>query len=214
MVERYAHLAFDPSEPLPGHVPNPVLVRDASREATARTRSELPDDARLLVLCVGSEGAPSRRWPARHWASLIAAARDAWPDLLPVLVGDASDREFATEVSALAGGRTRNLCGRQTIADALATVSQAAAVVSHDCGLMHAAAAFGRPLVAVFGPTDPRFSPPRSPHARVEWLHQECSPCNAPTCRYDHGRCTSGVRPESVLASLRAVMRPTPRHIG
>jgi heptosyltransferase-2 len=213
VVERFAHLAFDASHPLPGQVPNPTLLRDDRREAAARAHARLADDAPLLVLCVGSENAPSRRWPARHWAALIAQAAEEWPALQPVLVGDAADRGYATEIAALSGQAPRNLCGEQSLADTIALLAQAEAVVTHDIGLMHVAAAYARPMVAVFGPTDPRFSPPRSARAKVQWLHQECSPCNAPTCRFGHGQCMSGVRPDSVTASLRTAMRFATRDI-
>ncbi|MFN7642140.1 MAG: lipopolysaccharide heptosyltransferase II [Burkholderiales bacterium] len=212
-VERFAHLAFDASQPLPGHVPNPVMSRDEVCEAGAHARAGLAADARLMTLCVGAEAGPSRRWPARHWASLIAIAAREWPGLTPVLIGDAADRAFATEIAALSGGAIPNLCGRQSLGDAVALIAQSEAVVAHDCGLMHVAAAYSRPMVAVFGPTDPRFAPPRSPRAKVEWLHEACSPCNDPVCRYAHGRCTSGVRPESVFASLRAAARFPSRDI-
>ena len=106
-----------------------------------------------------------------------------------------------------------NLCGQQSLTDAIALLAQAEAVVSHDCGLMHVAAAYDRPMVAVFGPTDPRFAPPRSPRARVEWLHTECSPCNAPECRFGHGRCTAAVTPDSVFAALRAATRFVAREV-
>ena len=212
-VERFAHLAFDASHPLPGQVPNPVLAHDAARESAARLRAGLQPETRLLVLCVGAEAGPSRRWPARHWASLIAIAGAEWPGLRPVLIGDPGDRAFATEIAALSGGTALNLCGQQSLGDAIALLARADAVVSHDCGLMHVAAAYARPMVAVFGPTDPRFAPPRSPRAKVEWLHEACSPCHDPVCRYGHGRCTSGVRPESVFASLRAAARFPSRDI-
>jgi heptosyltransferase-2 len=212
-VERFAHLAFDASQPLPGHVPNPSLARDPRREAGALARAGLAPDARVVALCVSTDDGPSRRWPARHWASLVAALGDEWPERQLVLLGGAADRGFATEVAAMSGGAALNLCGVQPLADTIATIAQADAVVAHDCGLMHVAAAYSRPMVAVFGPTDPRFAPPRSARARVEWLHQECSPCNAPTCRFSHGQCMAGVRPESVLASLQAVARLATRDV-
>jgi heptosyltransferase-2 len=212
-VERFAHLAFDASQPLPGHVSNPALVRDGQREAAALARAGLAPDARVVALCVGSDDGPSRRWPARHWATLVSTLADEWPELHPVLLGGPGDREFATEIAAMSGGGALNLCGVQPLADTIATIAQAEAVVAHDCGLMHVAAAYTRPMVAVFGPTDPRFAPPRSPRARVEWLHQECSPCNAPTCRYAHGQCMAGVRPESVFSSLQAAARLATRDV-
>ena len=212
-VERFAHLAFDPSQPLPGHVPNPVLERDPLREAAAFARAGLAPDTRLVALCVAAEDGPSRRWPARHWASLVAAMTAGWPAHRMVLLGAPADRGFATEIAAMSGGAALNLAGALPLADTIATIARSEAVVSHDCGLMHVAAAYSKPMVAVFGPTDPRFSPPRSPRARVEWLHQECSPCDAPVCRLVHGRCLAGVRPESVLASLESATRLAARDV-
>lgn len=212
-VERFAHLAFDASQPLPGQVPNPVLERNTGREALARQRAGLTGSTRLMALCVAAEDGPSRRWPARHWASLISLAMLAFPGLRPVLLGSQADRDFATEIAALSGGVARNLCGIASLVDTIALVAQAEAVVAHDCGLMHVAAAYSRPMVAVFGPTDPRFAPPRSSRAKVEWLHQSCGTCTEPLCLTLHGRCTVGIRPEVVLASLKATARLASRDI-
>ena len=213
LVERFAHLAFDASQPLPGHVPNPVLARDPAREAAARARAGLSSDSRLLAMCVGSEDGPSRRWPPRHWASLLATVAQSWPSMHPVLLGGPQDREFATEVATLSGGVPKNLCGRLSLTDTLACIAQSEAVVAHDCALMHVAAAYSRPMVAVFGPTDPRFSPPRSSRAKVEWLHADCGGCTRPVCVTSHGECTTAIRPESVFASLYTVTRLGAGHL-
>jgi len=213
LVERFAQLAFDPAHPLPGQVPNPVLRRDPGAEASARMRAGVAPDAALLVMCLGSELGENRRWPARHVASLAAMAVAEWPEADIVLLGDARDRPGATEIAALSGQRLRNLCGELSLADEIALLAQADAVVSNDSGLMHVAAAYGRPLVALYGPSDPRFAPPRTARARVEWLRLECSPCHEPTCRFGHNRCMSDIRPETVFAQLRQSMQITRRDI-
>ncbi|HYF57430.1 MAG TPA: lipopolysaccharide heptosyltransferase II [Burkholderiaceae bacterium] len=206
-VERFALLAFDPAHPPPGPVPDPVLRRDPRAEAAALDRAGLAPGTRLLALCVAADGARRRRWPARHWASLIALAAAACPELEPVLVGDAADRAFATEIAALSGRPLRNLCGRQPLGDAIATLAQAEAVAAHDCGLMHVAAAYSRPMVAVFGPTDPRWAPPRSARARVQWLAGGCRACDATACGAGQARCTAGVAPGAVFRALLGTMR-------
>lgn len=210
LVEHYARLAFAPREPLPGPMPAPRLLRRRERERAVRTAFNLPDRAPLLVLCPGSGQGPAHRWPTRHFASLANLLADEWPEAELVVLGSASDRLIGTEIAALSGQSIRNLAGETSVADALAIVSQAGGVVSGDSGLMHLAAAFGRPQVAVFGPTDPRHTPPRSPRARVEWLHLACSPCFQRDCPLGHHDCLGRVTPQSVFDSLSRAIRFEP----
>jgi heptosyltransferase-2 len=213
IAERFAHLAFDPSKPLPMRLPNPSLTRRKHLDRSVMARLGLVDAKPILALCIGIEGKPSRRWPARRWAALISLAADAWPELAPVLLGSAADRSFATEVAALSGRRCLNLCGRHSLTELMAVLSQAEAVVTHDIEPMHLAAAYGRPMVAIFGPTDPRLNPPRSPLAKVEWLHHACSPCNQAQCRFGHGDCLSEISAEQVFDSLRRQFQSISRDI-
>ena len=86
-------------------------------------------------------------------------------------------------------------------------IGAASGVVSNDSGLMHVAAALARPQVAVFGSSDPRHTPPRSPRARVEWLHLECSPCFERTCPLGHLNCLNQISPAAVFDALKKAMR-------
>lgn len=207
MVEFYARLAFDPKAPLPASIPNPVLARQPARERAARARVGLGAADPLLVLCPGAEYGDAKRWPARHYAALASLAAIEWPETTIVLLGSARERALATEIAALSGQEVRNLCGETRLDEALALIATAAGVVSNDSGLMHVAAAYGRPQVAVFGSSDPRHTPPRSPRARVEWLHLECSPCFERTCPLGHTNCLNQVSPAAVFESLRKAMR-------
>jgi len=213
VAERFAHLAFDPSKPLPVRLPNPSLTRRKDLDRSLMARLGLTAGAPVLALCVGIEGKPSRRWPARRWAALISLAADTWPGLEPVLLGGIADRSFATEVAALSGRRCRNLCGRHSLSESMAVLAQAEAVVTHDIEPMHLAAAYGRPMVAIFGPTDPRLNLPRSPSAKVEWLHHACSPCDEAHCRFGHGDCLSEISSEHVFDSLRRQLQSISRDI-
>jgi heptosyltransferase-2 len=212
-AERFISLAFDGTQPMLGGVADPALVRRPAREAEVRRTIHLSDSTGLLVLCVDDGGHRNRRWPVRHWAGMIAMMNHRWPLLMPVAIGSAKMRDFATEVMAMAGASGRNLCGQLGASDQVALVAQAEAVVAQDNELMHVAAAFGRPLAGVFGPTDPRIAFPRSPRARVEWLRLACSPCEDSTCRFGHAQCMEDLRPEQVCASLHTALRLTPRDV-
>ena len=89
-----------------------------------------------------------------------------------------------------------------SLVEAMALIAAARGVVSNDSGLMHVAAAFGLPQVAVFGSTSPEHTPPLNPRARVLWLKDElrldCAPCFDRVCRFGHTRCLTGVTPQRV----------------
>ena len=207
MVEFYAQLAFEPRHPLLASIPNPALARQSDRESAVLARYGISANEPLIVLCPGAEFGPAKRWPARHFGALASMVCAEWPEANIVLLGSTQERALATEIAALSGQPLKNLCGETSLAEALALIAQASGVVSNDSGLMHVAAAYGRPQVAVFGSSDPRHTPPRSPRAQVQWLHLECSPCFQRECPLGHTNCLNQILPMTVFESLRRAMR-------
>ncbi len=210
MVEFYADLAAAPGlngEPGPDPAADPILMRDPQRERKAREKQGLQPHDPLILLCPGAEFGPAKRWPTRHFAALASLAAFEWPEATVALIGSAKERTLATEIAALSGQDLRNLCGETSLTDALALIASAQGVVSNDSGLMHVAAAYHRPQVAVFGSSDPRHTPPRSPRAQIEWLHLPCSPCFERTCPLGHTNCLNKLAPASVFESLKKAMK-------
>ncbi len=187
MREHYARLAdapgFAPRDPLAA----PQLAFDAAH--VAATQAKFGVAAPYVVLCPGAEYGPAKRWP--HFAEL--AARLERP---VILLGSRND------ASAAEGIPGKNLVGETTLDEAIDLIAGAERVVSNDSGLMHVAAALGRPLVAIFGSSSPERTPPQSPAARVLWLKLECSPCYQRVCPLGHLRCLREISVEQVLAEL------------
>ena len=117
-------------------------------------------------------------------------------------------------MEAADAGRCLNLAGKTSLADAFALSAGARAVISNDSGLMHLAAAFGVPQVALFGSSSPLHTPPLNDNARVIWLKDapayqpplDCSPCIERECPLGHTRCLVDIRPEAVIAALSGNM--------
>ncbi|GAB4565415.1 MAG: lipopolysaccharide heptosyltransferase II [Rhizobacter sp.] len=153
----------------------------------------------------GAEYGPAKCWPASHYAELARALHQAH-GLPVVLLGSGKEAALCDEISQAAPGACRVLAGKTSLIDAMALIAAARGVVSNDSGLMHVAAAFGVPQVAVFGSTSPEHTPPLNDKARVLWLKDElqldCSPCFDRVCRFGHTRCLTGVPATRVQAAL------------
>ena len=146
--------------------------------------------ARYAVLCPGAEYGPAKRWP--YFAEL--SKRMSPP---AVVLGAAKDRQ-----EGIAG---TDLTGKTTLDEAIALIAGADFAVSNDSGLMHVAAALGRPQVALFGSSSPEHTPPQSAAARVLWLRIECSPCYQRECPLGHFRCMKEMGVEMVLDQLKTI---------
>lgn len=161
------------------------------------------------IFAPGAEYGPAKRWPASNFA--VLAERLALP---VVLLGSAKESdlcgEIAHAVNAVKPGQCLNWAGRTTLDQALAAIAAAKAMVSNDSGLMHVAAAFGIPQVAIFGSSSPLHTPPLNPQAQVVWLKNDasyqppldCAPCFERTCPLGHMRCLVDIQPDDVLNYL------------
>ena len=200
IAQRYAALALSRGQALEPPLPVPFLrVDEAARRATL-DKFGLDRSRPVAVLCPGAEFGPAKRWPPRYFAELAQgfAARGcaAW------LVGSAGDRAIGAEIAGAATGACRNLCGETTLTEAIDLLASAAVVVSNDSGLMHVAAALGRPLVALYGSSSPAFTPPLSASARILKLDLACSPCFQRVCPLGHFNCMLQLTPDRVLAAV------------
>lgn len=152
--------------------------------------------AGYYVFAPGAEFGPAKRWPASHFAELARSL--AMP---VVLLGSSKEAALCEEISAGAPGRCLNYAGKTTLTQALCVIAAAKSVVSNDSGLMHVAAAFGVPQVAVFGSSSPLHTPPLNDRAHVLWLKSDpayappldCAPCFARECPLGHTRCLNDI---------------------
>lgn len=156
-----------------------------------------------VVMAPGAEYGPAKRWP--HFGGLAAIL-----DRPVVLLGSGKEAPLCDAILAQAPQRCRNLAGRTSLLEAFALIAGAAGVVSNDSGLMHVAAAFGVPQVALFGSSSPLHTPPLNERARIVWLKQDpdyrppldCSPCFQRECPLGHFRCLDDVSPQRVADLL------------
>jgi len=203
-VQRFVMLGAAPTAQAPAVEPPrfDVKVTDV-QSAMQLLKVQKTAQRKVLALCPGADFGPARQWPTVHYAELgRQLAREGW-DIW--LFGSDKDRAITDGVAATCKVVT-NLVGRTTLAQAVDLMSLADAVVSNDSGLMHIAAALDRPLVALYGSTDPRIRPPLNARHQVVSLGLSCSPCNRPECPLGTTACLVDMPVERVAEALRAVL--------
>ena len=190
----------------------PRLQLDAASLQAALAKAGLGRGG-FWAFAPGAEYGPAKRWPVDHYAALAKALHGA-DGTLVALLGSPGEAALCEEIADAAPGACRVLAGKTSLLEAMALIAASRGLASNDSGLMHVAAGFGVPQVAVFGSTSPLHTPPLNPQARVLWLKDElgleCMPCFDRTCRFGHYRCLTEVAPERALAALRdaALGRP------
>jgi len=198
LMQRYAALAG----PLPATLPQPRLASTIEQQRAVRLALNLPLDAVPIIFCPGAEYGPAKRWPARHFAAL--ARLIATPQNPVWLVGSGKDAAVGDEIAAASTGAALNLCGLSTLEQAIDLLASARYVVSNDSGLMHVAAALGRPLTALYGSSSPGYTPPLSSCATIVSRNLPCNPCFKRECPLGHFDCMNGITPQQVAATITA----------
>jgi heptosyltransferase II len=199
MAQRYAALA-DAAHAPPAVLPDVRLSIDAIARSATLARLGLDTKRPVAALCPGAEYGPAKRWPPQYFAEL--GRRLATRGLAVWLIGSPRDEALGAEIATLSEGACRNLCGRTTLDEAVDLLASSALVISNDSGLMHVAAAVGKPVVALYGSSSPRFTPPLSAAAKIVRLDMPCSPCFERVCPLGHFNCMMQLTPDRVSAAI------------
>ena len=200
MADRFAALALPADTPLPASLPRPSLLSTSEHQQQLLTRLGIDPSKPAIAFCPGAEYGPAKRWPERHFATLARLLTTRGYAIW--LVGSPKDHAVAETISNDAAGLCTNFCGKTDIAEATDLLAAARLVVTNDSGLMHVAAAVGRPVVALYGSSSPLFTPPLSADARIVTLNIECSPCFKRTCPLGHLKCLNDLSPERVFTEI------------
>jgi len=205
MVQRYIALAYEVFESLPQKLLKPKLVANQENLQNALTRYQLSLEKPILILCPGAEFGPSKRWPTEYYAEVanhfISNGYQIW------IIGSSKERDIAQHIQSLTEQQSIDLTGKTTLADAIDLMSQATLVVTNDSGLMHIAAALQRCVIAVYGSTDPGFTPPLSQRAVILREKLSCSPCFKRECPLKHHDCMKKLSAQKVILAAEKLVR-------
>jgi len=182
----------------------PLSIDDNSRSKVKK----LLGDIKEYIVILPSARWSSKRWPHENFAALISKL-----SIPCVIAGSGADREICLKIIKNITGtgqtikqpKVINLCGETSLKELAALIEGARAVVSNDSGPMHIAAALNRPVVALFGPTDPSKTGPygwqKNQYLKVLRTGISCSPCFKKRCK--EPICMTEISVEMVFDKLR-----------
>lgn len=151
-------------------------------EVAAQVRRQWPSpQTRWLALQPGARWA-NKRWPVESYAALVRRLSAAQPELHFAILGGREDQPLGQSIAQAVPQRCVDLTGRTTFPEMVEWIRQSELMVTNDTGPMHVAAALGRPVVALFGPTEPRRTGPYGQLNNVLQLSLPCVPCMHPRC--------------------------------
>jgi lipopolysaccharide heptosyltransferase II/tetraacyldisaccharide 4'-kinase len=182
-------------------VPPRLHLREEEIKAAAEFLRNGPRAGPWVGLSPGAAFGPAKRWPPERFAALGAKLQKEFGVRL-VLLGGPEDRKAAAAVRSQLPGAL-DLAGRTTLRQALGVLTHLKLLITNDSGLMHAAAALGVPLVAIFGSTDPAATGPFTDRAAVLQHSLPCSPCFKRTCDRDY-QCLLDITVPEVLDAARS----------
>jgi heptosyltransferase-2 len=183
-IDKNASLALPYGAPLPQDWPVPRLDVPAEDVSRWRQANGLGSNT-AIALAPGSAG-PSKRWTYYAEAARLMAERgiNVW------VVGGPGEKAMATEIAALGGPLVRDLTSFD-LRNGILAMAAAGAAIANDSGLMHIAAAIGKPTIGIFGPTNPSDWAPLNGLAATVLTNTPppCQPCHRSICTMNEHAC-------------------------
>ena len=200
---RIAFGVYDSLPPVPA-LPVPEAVQGRVDGLLAESGDS---DAPLLAVVPGARW-QTKQWPAAEFAAAVDCAVREIPELRVCLIGGPADRRTAEEiVRKCKVARPLDLCGCTDLVQMVAMLQQTDVVLTNDTGPMHVAAYLEKPVVAVFGPTDPDRTGPYGENHTVFRGACTDAPCFRKECSRTTEDCWQGVSAAAVGAAVAGRLR-------
>lgn len=221
IIEDYNRLVRAAGCPDPGHrLELFTTARDELAAVQVWTEHCLDRYPEVVCLNPGAAFGPAKHWPSDHFAALARRLVDERGSGVLVLCGPA-ERTLARDIARRAERpAVVSLAERElSIGLTKACIRRASLLITTDSGPRHFAAALGRPVVSLFGPTHIAWTATFYPWEVCLQKKVPCGPCQQGICPLDH-RCMIGLTPAEVFAassdlldrfSSQAISDPTAR---
>jgi lipopolysaccharide heptosyltransferase II len=175
-------------------------------EISAAVKSKWKTDGTKWIVLQPGARWENKRWPAENFAALVRTLAQKFPGTRFAVLGGKDDQSLGEIITRAEPERALNLCGAISLPEMVEWIRLCDLMITNDTGPMHVAAALGKPLVALFGPTEPRRTGPYGQLENILRLDLPCSPCLKPVCHYEKPEeCLRAIPPAQVLQRIPAI---------
>jgi len=178
-----------------------VLPPKLNSQPINLNKFDLNLDKPVLALCAGAEYGSAKRWLIEYFVEVAQHyLKQNWQVWA---FGSIKEQMQGLAIEKVGGV---NLCGKTTLAEAIDLLALSKSVISNDSGLMHVSAGLNKPLIAIYGSSDPKFTPPLNSNAKILSLNLPCSPCFKRECPFGHLNCLKELKPKQIISTLEELM--------
>lgn len=174
------------------------------REALRQARAFLAEHPGApLFVCNPGASRRNKQWPEAHWIALGKKLLRHGGRL--IVIGGPDDRPAADRICRALGKNASSAIGLPLLVS-FALLREAALLVTADSAALHAGVACRVPLVALFGPSNPRKFAPVSGPVRVLTAGCPQAPCSERQTRRCRRGCMAAITPEAVFTACRELL--------
>ncbi|HEX7414558.1 MAG TPA: glycosyltransferase family 9 protein, partial [Bacteroidia bacterium] len=201
-----------------------VSLPDFYINYTSKKSEPLPYPFIAVQISADNNKQTYKNWNVIYWISFLKMVLEQYPERNIVLLGDKNEVEIAAKIREELNSKVNSLAGKTSITEAMHILNQSELFIGLDGGLMHLAAALGKPTFSIWGPSSislygyEKFSPL---HKCVS-LNLPCSPCSAwisanhtkatsPQLCPDHA-CMQQLIPQDVFNQFKEYINLLPFH--
>ena len=207
MVEKFAALSLYEENYSIENLTFPELEIDFANQRKFLEEFSIDYSKNTMAICPGAEFGPSKRWPAEYYAEIAKFyVNKGWNVLC---IGSKNDEDIGIEIGSLnnlgCNESFINLIGKTSLQDAIDILAFTEKVVTNDSGLMHIAAAVKTPLVALYGPSSPEYTPPLISKKKILRKTQGYEKVRYGSNEKGYHQSLLDIKPEEVLDALEAL---------
>ena len=207
MVEKFAALSLYEENYSIENLTFPELEINFANQRNFLEEFSIDYSKNTMAICPGAEFGPSKRWPAEYYAEIAKFyVNKGWNVLC---IGSKNDEDIGIEIGSLNNLRSNesfiNLIGKTSLQDAIDILAFTEKVVTNDSGLMHIAAAVKTPLVALYGPSSPEYTPPLISKKKILRKTQGYEKVRYGSNEKGYHQSLLDIKPEEVLDALEAL---------